>query len=284
MGNQTSKQSQPFPKTNAPTDDSLLEANYAAYYGSDTFNERPSSPVKPKFAAQPFDPTTATLSGQTMHKHRVSELIDPKDLLPSEGRKSSESTSTTASDHSTPNWRKDSTPGRLGPIDRNKKLPALVESPSGKFFSPAEFAAHPHRPLAIRERQEQIMAAVETKYDIPVQPTPSPVKKSYGSISPRNRSFGSLSPIKTSFGSIDLPPPKMKPFRKGSDDSAISFGSTPSSSGYTTRNTSVSDGTPSTPSHLSFEQMKIMEGQREYEKKLARKERGEKGWNPFKKN
>ena len=108
------------------------------------------------------------------NKHRLSELIDPADLLAdlsdrSDSFSSASSYSYATRDDST-SWRSRSTspatsasssrkPSRTDSI---KPLPPVLESPSGTLFSASEFAAHPNRPLAIRERQEHIRAAIES--------------------------------------------------------------------------------------------------------------------------
>ena len=76
--------------------------------------------------------------------HRLSELIDPHDLL-----------GITADDNIES--------AMYHPLDgggRNKELPKLVQSPSGRILAAKEFIADPNRPLAIRERQESILKAV----------------------------------------------------------------------------------------------------------------------------
>ncbi|MCJ1393170.1 hypothetical protein MMC18_006042 [Xylographa bjoerkii] len=76
--------------------------------------------------------------------NRVSELIDPHDLL-----------GITADDNIEAAMRHPA-----GSTGRNKKLPKLVQSPSGRILAAQEYIADPKRPLAIRERQESILKAV----------------------------------------------------------------------------------------------------------------------------
>ncbi|MCJ1478881.1 hypothetical protein MMC13_007565 [Lambiella insularis] len=119
-------------------------------YTAEKVHETFYSSVNPKFVDQPSEwPTsisTITRPARHTHQHRVSELIDPHELL-----------GLTADDiQSTPYMYYP--PGN---VDRNKRLPRLVESPSGTILDAQEFIAHPNRPLAIRERQESIKRALE---------------------------------------------------------------------------------------------------------------------------
>ncbi|MCJ1417643.1 hypothetical protein MMC32_003987 [Xylographa parallela] len=76
--------------------------------------------------------------------NRVSELIDPHDLLGITADDNIEAIMNNAA----------------GNIGRNKKLPKLVQTPSGRLLGAQEYIADPKRPLAIRERQESILKAV----------------------------------------------------------------------------------------------------------------------------
>ncbi|MCJ1295822.1 hypothetical protein MMC34_007386 [Xylographa carneopallida] len=76
--------------------------------------------------------------------NHMSELIDPYDLL-----------GISAEDNI-----KAAMNNVAGSTDRNKKLPKLVQSPSGRLLGAQEYIADPRRPLAIRERQESILKAV----------------------------------------------------------------------------------------------------------------------------
>lgn len=96
--------------------------------------------------APPRPPATITRPAPPPRMHRVSELIDPYDLL---GMTSDDVISIP----------QEST--QAGPLYGHKQLPMLVESPSGRILDPQEFLNHPNRPLAIRERQESILRAVE---------------------------------------------------------------------------------------------------------------------------
>ena len=87
-----------------------------------------------------------------LNLRRVSELIDPWDLVSgwSDELDRWDPTSLT-----TPVMSYQAKP------DINKSLPPLIESPSGHTIGAKEFLEHPRRPLAIRERQEGILRALE---------------------------------------------------------------------------------------------------------------------------
>ena len=111
-----------------------------------------SSSSVPSVLSQSTDVASITRPAPPPNLHRVSELIDPHDLITSSidgpNRPQSQSRGTPVMTH------------RAAP-DVNKRLPPLVESPSGNVFGAKEFLAHPNRPLAIRERQESIRRALE---------------------------------------------------------------------------------------------------------------------------
>jgi len=96
--------------------------------------------------AVPTPPATISRPARPPRMHRVSELIDPYDLL---GMTSNDLMSIPKASN------------QAGPMDSSKHLPMLVESPSGRTLKPQEFLNDPNRPLAIRERQESIIRAVE---------------------------------------------------------------------------------------------------------------------------
>ena len=105
------------------------------------------SSVNPFFTDKASTPPAAiTRPAPPSRMFRVSELIDPYDLLGM----------TSDNIVSIPQDSK-----RPGPLGSNKQLPILVESPSGRTMDPQEFINNPDRPLAIRERQESILRAVE---------------------------------------------------------------------------------------------------------------------------
>ncbi|MCJ1403297.1 hypothetical protein MMC11_006520 [Xylographa trunciseda] len=85
-----------------------------------------------------------TRPAPTQRLNRVSELIDPYDLLGISADDNIEAVINNAT----------------GSTGRNKKLPRLVQSPSGRILGAQEYIADPRRPLAIRERQESILKAV----------------------------------------------------------------------------------------------------------------------------
>ncbi|MCJ1376942.1 hypothetical protein MMC17_000032 [Xylographa soralifera] len=101
------------------------------------------SSANPNYAdAECFREITRPAPPQRLN--RVSELIDPHDLL-----------NISAEDNI-----KAAMMNEAGSTGRNKKLPKLVQSPSGRILGAQEYIANPKRPLAIRERQESILKAV----------------------------------------------------------------------------------------------------------------------------
>lgn len=105
------------------------------------------SAANPLFTdAAPTPPATITRPARPPRMYRVSELIDPYDLL---GMTADDLLSIPEASN------------QAGPMDSNKHLPMLVESPSGRTLRAQEFLNDPKRPLAIRERQESIIKAVE---------------------------------------------------------------------------------------------------------------------------
>ena len=160
-----------------------LEKAYATFYGSETYASvsaasaasphhgsnlsQPTSNFHPPISAyntavrpdlaqvsQGFD-TGITQPAPPPNLYRVSELIDPHDLLSRSG-----------SDYSFYNSKPKAAPaaprfGYSAAPNVYKELPPLVESPSGNLLGAQEFLDHPNRPLAIRERQEHIRVAIQ---------------------------------------------------------------------------------------------------------------------------
>ena len=150
---------------NPPTD-RLLEDNYAAFYGSDAFNGISSVALCDPLPPTKLEPTVRVVGqseaiqkitepGPRPNILRVSELIDPHDLI---GRYQQDLSGNRLSQMGKSPVRK-ATASALP--DTNKRLPGLVESPSGNILGATEFLAHPNRPLAIRERQENIRQVLE---------------------------------------------------------------------------------------------------------------------------
>ena len=107
------------------------------------------------FVAVPDIPQGITQPAPPPELYRVSELIDPHDLL-----------SRSASDYHMYGYRNNLGPsapllGYSAVPNVHKELPKLVESPSGNLLGAKEFIAHPRRPLAIRELQEQIVQNIK---------------------------------------------------------------------------------------------------------------------------
>ena len=223
-----------------PPDSHLLEENYAAFYGSDTFNDIPSAAVcdtiSPPSDAAPVQEldqsesiSTITQPGPRPNIFRVSELIDPHDLM---GRYQQDLSGNRLNHIGKSPERKTSATGLP---DINKRLPGLVQSPSGNILGATEFLAHPNRPLAIRERQENIKKALEK-----------------AQMEERARSEDPEKMARPDGGSKDR---KSSTDRKGS-------GSTFGDQGYGTSSASLGN----------FESRKIEEGKRIYEEKLRKKE------------
>ena len=86
-------------------------------------------------------PRTPMLTTKSRHQHRLSEIIDPRDLVqdelylltPTSHRSSSQAIPFT--------------------------FRGLVQSPSGNELGAEEFIMHPSRPLAMWERQERVLQA-----------------------------------------------------------------------------------------------------------------------------
>ena len=111
-----------------------------------------SSSLSPCALLEEADAASITRPAPPPSLHRVSELIDPHDLITS----SMDGPCRPRSQyHGTPVMTHRAAP------DLHKCLPPLIESPSGNVLGAQEFLAHPNRPLAIRERQESIRRVLE---------------------------------------------------------------------------------------------------------------------------
>ncbi|MCJ1249018.1 hypothetical protein MMC30_006240 [Trapelia coarctata] len=142
MGQSSSKARRESTSSQAPLNPGLsAEKVQETFYSSANpfFTDAGPAPV-------PAPLSTITRPAPPPRMHRVSELIDPYDLL---GMASDDLISIPQESN------------QAGPMGSNKHLPVLVESPSGRTMEPQEFLNHPNRPLAIRERQESILKAVE---------------------------------------------------------------------------------------------------------------------------
>jgi len=189
-----------------------LEKAYESFYGAD------SNP-------NVHDNSTVTQPEQPRQLHRVSELIDPHELLG-------------LTHHNLTSYPYDRVP--VYPYkDKNKRLPQIVESPSGTLLGAHEFIARPNRPLAIRERQENIRQAIE-KADMQEKASRA-LKYSY------KERKGSMSKE-----------------REGSKGSICS-----DSSGSSSRK----DSTSSKSTVGDFEKSKIEEGRCAYERKQRKKKK-----------
>ena len=165
MGQISSKVRRGSDSSTAPlydSEQSLLEKTYENFYGSETYANLSSGaavnalPTNTDVPITPWPrPSTSdrniTRPAPARNLYRVSELIDPHDLLsqqPSDGPYvRPQQISPTSSYSAIPN--------------ANKPLPALVQSPSGNILGASEFMSRSDRPLAMRERQESIRWALE---------------------------------------------------------------------------------------------------------------------------
>ena len=247
MGQSQSKDRRVSDSSTTPlnqSDNRLLEDNYAAFYGSDTFNDISSAAVcdtvpstnntpSVRLGGQSESISTITQPGPRPNILRVSELIDPHDLM---GRYQQDLSGNRLSNMGESPERK---PAASALPDTNKRLPGLVQSPSGNILGATEFLVHPSRPLAIRERQENIRQALQKAQR-----------------EERDRDGGD--------------PEKRPKSDRGSKDSKASHGRKASSSDLGGERYGVINGTSA--SLGNFESRKIEEGRRIYEEKLRKKE------------
>lgn len=148
MGQSNSKPRRPSTSSQDPLNPALsAEKVQETFYSAANPLFTDAAPNPPATITRaPTPPATITRPARPPRMHRVSELIDPYDLL---GMTSDDIMSIPQASN------------QAGPMDSNKHLPMLVESPSGRTLRPQEFLNDPKRPLAIRERQESIIKAVE---------------------------------------------------------------------------------------------------------------------------
>ena len=139
------------PLNRTATHDSTLEKTYEAFYGTGNsfFAENASSnPNLAQSITQPAPPPRL---------HRYSELIDPADLL---GLIPEDASIVSVSSIYSQSYSSRVKQSNRPHINYNKRLPPLIQSPSGGTLAPQEFLARKDRPLAIRERQEGIRSAI----------------------------------------------------------------------------------------------------------------------------
>ena len=137
--------------------DGTLATAYEIFYGATNFQRDLPTPSAMTFHESPKD-SIISLPARPTQLRRVSELIDPRDLM----RTSQESL------HSQDSRGKPRPAGHSQSYPasqkyREKKLPKIVQSPSGTALGAVEFANRPDRPLAMRERQESIIRAMEKR-------------------------------------------------------------------------------------------------------------------------
>ena len=110
----------------------------------------PSSIVSPSSPATPISPTSPdtplsdiTTPAAPRQLTRISEILDPRDILRQESYLESPSRTRATQSLTLSNATKS----------------GIVHSPSGNALGAEEFIAHPSRPLAMWERQERVLQA-----------------------------------------------------------------------------------------------------------------------------
>ena len=104
----------------------------------------PTSPV-PSSPLSPITPqSNITKPAAPRAITRISEIIDPRDLLREEVYLASQTRTRSSSQPFT---------------SSNSARSGIVHSPSGNILSTEEFIMHPNRPLALWERQERVLQA-----------------------------------------------------------------------------------------------------------------------------
>ncbi|KAI4149786.1 MAG: hypothetical protein LQ340_004447 [Diploschistes diacapsis] len=266
----------PFRPTANPTEDALLEKNYAAYYSSDTYNSisaaaatlTPAHPTRDptvaQFQDQPVPPTGITRPAPRQNLLRVSELIDPLELASRSAKHAAD-----VHDPKRSGLSPDKSPSKghhLTEADKDKRLPGLVQSPSGNIFGVKEYATHPNRPLAIRERQEGIKAALaRAQQQAEQEESVRSVMQNGCPLKEKGMRQGSVETTGTALskGGERTKERKGSAGSTGSEktvDSGVSFASSEG------RNVSVGE----------WEKQRIKEGRREWEERQAKKDDGKK--------
>lgn len=124
------------------TSSASLLTTYISSPSSINYPSNPNSPASPTSPDTPLsDITTPAVPRQLT---RISEILDPRDILREETYLESPS-----------HTRSSSQPL----ISLNVSRGGIVHSPSGNALGAEEFIAHPSRPLAMWERQERVLQA-----------------------------------------------------------------------------------------------------------------------------
>ena len=115
------------------------------YTSSPSGINSPSNPTSPASPTSPDTPlSNITSPAEPRHLTRISEILDPRDIIREQTYLDSPS-------------RNRSYSQQLISLDAAKGR--MVQSPSGNALGAEEFIAHPSRPLAMWERQERVLQA-----------------------------------------------------------------------------------------------------------------------------
>ena len=116
-----------------------------SYTSSPSGINSPSNPASPASPTSPDTPlSNITNPAEPRHLTRISEILDPRDIIREQTYLNSPSRTRSSSQ-------------QLITLDAaNGKM---VHSPSGNALGAEEFIAHPSRPLAMWERQERVLQA-----------------------------------------------------------------------------------------------------------------------------
>lgn len=114
------------------------------YISSPSSINSPSNPTSPTSPTSPDTPLSdITTPAVPRQLTRISEILDPRDVLREHTYLDSPSRTRSSSQALTPNAPK----------------AGILHSPSGNALGAEEFIAHPSRPLAMWERQERVLQA-----------------------------------------------------------------------------------------------------------------------------
>lgn len=115
------------------------------YISSPSSIRSPSDPTSPISPTSPDTPLSdITIPAAPRQLTRISEILDPRDVLRQETYLQSPSRTRSSSQPLT---------------SLNTPKGGIVHSPSGNALGAEEFIAHPSRPLAMWERQERVLQA-----------------------------------------------------------------------------------------------------------------------------
>ena len=110
-----------------------------------TYINSPTDPTSPTSPSSPDTPLSdITVPAAPRQLTRISEILDPRDILREQTYLHSPSRTRSSSQALT---------------SLNAPKGGMVHSPSGNALGAEEFIAHPSRPLAMWERQERVLQA-----------------------------------------------------------------------------------------------------------------------------